>query len=247
MLIFSHHNSLTLENRASRPGLDQPLHGADEFLDLLLRYPVVVGWLNGHTHLNQILAHRGPTAAGSGRSPRRPASTSPSNSRWWRSSTTGTARMSLFTTVLDHASPGRPRAPAAATWTWPSQSRELAANDWAETPLMRRGSPLDRNTELLLPAPFDLSADHRRRRWRPSTRPSGPGWRPTRPRRLGEPRTGAAEPWSGWPSSCSPAARRPRRWRRSAANRSSKVRFAANDVLVDQKVSSWKRRCAPPR
>jgi hypothetical protein len=25
---------------------------------MLLRYPVVVGWLNGHTHLNQILAHR---------------------------------------------------------------------------------------------------------------------------------------------------------------------------------------------
>ena len=24
--------------------------------------------------------------------------------------------------------------------------------------MMRRGSPLDRNTELLLPAPFDLSA-----------------------------------------------------------------------------------------
>ena len=38
-----------------------------------------------------------------------------------------------------------------------SRSRELAANDWAEVPVMRRGSPLDRNTELLLPAPFDLS------------------------------------------------------------------------------------------
>jgi hypothetical protein len=38
-----------------------------------------------------------------------------------------------------------------------SQSRELAANDWAETPVMRRGSALDRNTELLLTAPFDLS------------------------------------------------------------------------------------------
>ena len=38
-----------------------------------------------------------------------------------------------------------------------SQSRELSANDWAETPMMRLGSPLDRNTELLLPAPFDLS------------------------------------------------------------------------------------------
>ena len=38
-----------------------------------------------------------------------------------------------------------------------SRAREFAANDWAESPTMRRGSPLDRNTELLLPAPFDLS------------------------------------------------------------------------------------------
>jgi hypothetical protein len=37
-----------------------------------------------------------------------------------------------------------------------SLSRELASNDWVADPLMRRGSPLDRNVELLLPAPFDL-------------------------------------------------------------------------------------------
>jgi hypothetical protein len=36
-------------------------------------------------------------------------------------------------------------------------SRQLAANDWIENPPMRMGSPLDRNCELLLPAPFDLS------------------------------------------------------------------------------------------
>lgn len=57
VLVFSHHNSLTLENRAQRPGDTELLHGAEEFIDLLLQYPAVVGWLNGHTHLNQILAH----------------------------------------------------------------------------------------------------------------------------------------------------------------------------------------------
>ena len=31
----------------------------------VLQYPVAVGWLNGHTHLNQILAHR--RAGGGGR------------------------------------------------------------------------------------------------------------------------------------------------------------------------------------
>jgi hypothetical protein len=65
--------------------------------------------------------------------------------------------LSLFTTVLDHASPAVPGSSGSAT-DLAARSRELAANDWAENPTMRRGSPLDRNTELLLPAPFDLSA-----------------------------------------------------------------------------------------
>ncbi|WP_368498457.1 hypothetical protein [Herbiconiux sp. A18JL235] len=59
-LVFSHHNSDTLENRAQRPGQHEVLHGAEVFVAMLLEFPVVVGWLNGHTHLNQILAHRAP-------------------------------------------------------------------------------------------------------------------------------------------------------------------------------------------
>ncbi len=155
VLIFSHHNSLTLENRATRPGLDQKLHGAEEFIDLLLRFPVVIGWLNGHTHLNQILAHTGPrggfweiTTASCIDFPQQQQVVEIVDNR------DGT--LSLFTTVLDHASPITPGS-SGSLRDLASQSRELAANDWAETPLMRRGSPLDRNTELLIPAPFDLA------------------------------------------------------------------------------------------
>jgi metallophosphoesterase (TIGR03767 family) len=154
VVVLSHHNSLTLENRATRPGHDQKLHGADEFVDLLLKYPVVVGWLNGHTHLNQILAHTNATGG------------------FWEITTASCidfpqqqqvveivdnrdGTLSLFTTVLDHASPVTPGS-SGGYLDLASQSRELAANDWAETPLIRRGSPLDRNTELLLPAPFDM-------------------------------------------------------------------------------------------
>lgn len=154
-LIFSHHNSLTLENRATRPGADEKLYGAEEFVAMLLEFPVVVGWLNGHTHLNQILAHTTPTGG------------------FWEITTASCidfpqqqqvveivdnrdGTLSLFTTVLDHASPAVP-GNSGSVADLASRSRELAANDWAETPLMRRGSPLDRNTELLLPAPFDLS------------------------------------------------------------------------------------------
>ena len=155
VLIFSHHNSLTLENRAQRPGDTEVLHGAEEFVDLLLKYPVVIGWLNGHTHLNQILAHTSPTGG------------------FWEITTASCidfpqqqqvveivdnrdGSMSLFTTVLDHASPAVPGTSGSVA-DLASRSREFAANDWAETPMMRRGSPLDRNTELLLRAPFDLS------------------------------------------------------------------------------------------
>ena len=37
-----------------------------------------------------------------------------------------------------------------------SLSRELASNDWTATPFALLGSDLDRNVELVLPAPFDL-------------------------------------------------------------------------------------------
>ncbi len=156
VLIFSHHNSLTLENRAGRPGESQILHGAEEFVDLLLGFPSVVGWLNGHTHLNQILAH--PRADGGGFWEITTASCIdfPQQQQVVELVDNRDGTMSIFTTVLDHASPVTP----GNTGLLPdlaSRSRELAANDWAENPLMRRGSPLDRNTELLLPAPFDLS------------------------------------------------------------------------------------------
>lgn len=156
VLILSHHNSLTLENDATRPGLDGKLYHADEFIAMLLEFPAVIGWLNGHTHLNQILAHRGQrggfweiTTASCIDFPQQQQVVEIVDNR------DGT--LSLFTTVLDHAAPVTPDG-SGSMLALASQARELAANDWAEDPLMRRGSPLDRNTELLLPAPFDLSA-----------------------------------------------------------------------------------------
>ncbi len=154
VLILTHHNSLTLENRARRPGMSMKLYGAAEFVDLLLKYPMVIGWLNGHTHQNQILAHRAGdhgfweiTTASCIDFPQQQQTVEIVDNR------DGT--LSLFTTVLDHASPITPGT-SGSYLDLASQSRELAANDWAENPLMRRGSALDRNTELLLPAPFDM-------------------------------------------------------------------------------------------
>ncbi|MBN9606765.1 MAG: TIGR03767 family metallophosphoesterase [Actinomycetales bacterium] len=154
VLVLSHHNSLTLENAAVRPGQDEVLHHAEEVVDLLLRYPVAIAWLNGHTHLNQILAHTSESGG------------------FWEITTASCidfpqqqqvveivdnrdGTLSLFTTVLDHSSPAVPGDSGSCS-DLASRAREFAANDWAESPSMRRGSPLDRNTELLLPAPFPL-------------------------------------------------------------------------------------------
>ena len=157
VLVFSHHNSVTLENRASRPGFEQKLHGAEEFVDLLLRFPVVMGWLNGHTHLNQILAHPGPQGGGFWEITTASCIDFPQQQQVVELVDNRDGTLSLFTTVLDHASSATPGNTGTYT-DLAARSRELAANDWAETPPMRRGSALDRNTELLLVAPFDLTA-----------------------------------------------------------------------------------------
>ena len=161
-IVLSHHNSLTLENSAVNvfaPG-DRLVH-AEEFIEMLLAYPNMVAWFNGHTHINTVQAH--------------PRTTGGSGGGFWEITTASCidypqqnqvvelvdnrdGTMSIFATTLDHDSP--------AVWTEgdfsqqgvASLSRQLAANDWVANPLMRRGSPLDRNVELVLPAPFDLSA-----------------------------------------------------------------------------------------
>ncbi|WKK71490.1 TIGR03767 family metallophosphoesterase [Rathayibacter oskolensis] len=172
VLIFSHHNSLTLENRAQRPGQDQTLHGAEEFVDLLLQYPVVVGWLNGHTHLNQILPHRGErggfweiTTASCIDFPQQQQTVELVDNR------DGT--LSIFTTVLDHASPVTPGT-SGGYLDLASQSRELAANDWAEdlSCAVDRRSTATRSCCCLLPSICRRSptGSSRRSSWVP-----GPG------------------------------------------------------------------------
>jgi len=71
--------------------------------------------------------------------------------------------LSVFGTIVDSAAPASYRWPAADPLTLAALSRELAGNDWQSRarPIPgldgRRGTPTDRNVELVLPAPFPLS------------------------------------------------------------------------------------------
>ncbi|WP_377322962.1 TIGR03767 family metallophosphoesterase [Pimelobacter simplex] len=155
VLVASHHNSRTLDNPSHRPGSSERLHHSSDLVELLLRHPVAVAWLNGHTHVNQILAHSSGTGGGFWEITTASCIDFPQQQQTVEIVDNRDGTLSLFTTVIDHASAAVPTGDGTPA-DLASRSRELALNDWVETPLMRRGSPLDRNTELLLPAPFPL-------------------------------------------------------------------------------------------
>ncbi len=156
-VVLSHHNSVTLENAAEPVFGGQALIHAEEFIAMLNEYPNMVAWVNGHTHINTIKAH--PNGKGGGFWEITAASCVdyPQQQQLLEFVDNRDGTLSIFATTLDHA--------ASSAWTendfsptgLASLSRELSANDWIENPPMRIGSPLDRNTELLLPAPFDLA------------------------------------------------------------------------------------------
>jgi metallophosphoesterase (TIGR03767 family) len=156
-LLFSHHNSATLENDAALASAPQRLVHAEELIATLLQYPNAIAWVNGHTHINTITAHsRADGVGGLWEITTASCIDYPQQQQVIEIVDNRDGTLSLFTTALDHASP--------VEWTGDlspvglaSLSRQLSANDWVETPSLRIGSALDRNCELLLPAPFDLS------------------------------------------------------------------------------------------
>jgi len=160
MVVLSHHTSWTMDNTTAAPGDTTTLHTGDELVELLLRFPNVVAWCNGHTHANTIKSHRATsTALGGGFW----EINTPSCIDWGQQSRmvevvdNRDGTLSLFTLTVDHSAP-----PAVTTGDLKQQnlasiSRELAANPWFWDAAALLGTPEDRNTELLVEAPFDLS------------------------------------------------------------------------------------------
>lgn len=156
-LVLSHHNSVTLENAAEPVFGGQPLVHAEEFISMLHQFPNLVAWVNGHTHINTIKAHPNGNGGGFWEITSASCVDFPQQQQLIEIVDNRDGTMSIFATTLDHAGGAQWANNDFSPTGLASLSRELAANDWIENPPMRIGSPLDRNTELLLPAPFDLS------------------------------------------------------------------------------------------
>ncbi|GAA2640170.1 TIGR03767 family metallophosphoesterase [Actinomadura fulvescens] len=149
-VLFSHH---TIDSMANPLGGGRVL--GDEVKALLLRYPNVVLWVNGHTHRNEVIPHARPSGRGGFWEVNTAAHVDfPQQSRIVELADNGDGTLSVFATVLDSAGPesfgGRIGDPVRLA----SLSRELAGNDWQDRDENRRGERKDRNVELLLPAPF---------------------------------------------------------------------------------------------
>lgn len=167
-LVFSHHTSSSMDNSLVATGgdVDRRVLG-DEVLALFLRNPKVVAWINGHTHRNEITAHRRdqPGAGGFWEINTAAHIDWPQQARIIEIVDNRDNSLSIFSTVIDHAGPASNRGSLANPKVLAGLARELAANDpQNRTDSDRgRGRRRDRNVELLVRTPKQLRPGFRRR------------------------------------------------------------------------------------
>ncbi|HEY0952475.1 TIGR03767 family metallophosphoesterase [Nocardioides sp.] len=159
LLVFSsHHPSWSMVNDLTGDVDPGPRVLGKALVAELLEHDNVIAWVNGHTHTNNIKAHKrkqdGKVVNGFWEINTASHIDWPQQGRIIEIANNKDGTLSIFCTMLDHAAP--------ATWDAsqlddPLQlaalSRELAANDWQERYHDRRGARNARNVELVLPRP----------------------------------------------------------------------------------------------
>jgi metallophosphoesterase (TIGR03767 family) len=175
-VLFSHHTIATMNNPIVSADDPRERILGDAVEALLLRHPNVVLWVNGHTHVNSVTAHRRAAGAAipGGFWEVNTAShiDFPQQARIVELADNRDGTLSVFGTIVDSAAPlGVPSA-LDGTLALAALSRELSANDWQErpaapgaagTPDGRRGKVEDRNVELIVRAPFELAVPKAKR------------------------------------------------------------------------------------
>ncbi|MFI1305671.1 TIGR03767 family metallophosphoesterase [Streptomyces sioyaensis] len=145
VLVFSHHTGKTMNNTQPDPARPhEKRHGGPELIEVLAAHPRVVGWINGHSHKNEIIAH----------------------GSFWEISTAShidfpqlarvielvdnhDGTLSLFATLVESAAPHRTDFTDLSQTGLAALYRELSFNaPEARTDLA--GTARDRNVELLL-------------------------------------------------------------------------------------------------
>ncbi|MFE1799643.1 TIGR03767 family metallophosphoesterase [Streptomyces sp. NPDC059517] len=153
VLVFSHHHSPSMTRRPDAARSEEPRHDGAEVLALLGRFPNVVAWINGHSHVNRITAHPHPTPARSFWEVNTASHLDyPHHARLIELTDNGDGTLSLFTTLVESAAPHRtaPDFTDLSAVGLASLYRELAYNAPNLTETTWAGTPQDQNVELLL-------------------------------------------------------------------------------------------------
>ncbi len=160
VVLFSHHGIDTLTNTTGHGGPDTgPLLGAAEILARLHRFPNVVLWLNGHTHLNAVRArfHPDNPVRGFWEVTTCAVIDWPCQTRLVEFADHG-SYLSIVCTMVDHDTPVA-RAALETRDDLASLHRELAANvPFRGARSGAAGTPADRNVELRIAPPFPLTS-----------------------------------------------------------------------------------------
>ncbi len=195
VVVFSHHTIASMTNRIVSVDAPSPRVLGPEVRDLLLEFPNVVLWVNGHTHVNRVTPHTRPTGGGFWELNTAAHVDWPAQARLVELLDNRDGTLSVVGTIIDAAAPLAYGGRLDSTAALASLARELAANDGQERTDARRGKIEDRNVELLVKAPFALSVVPPPAAAAPSTTPAPPAGPPGSPAQPGPagrlPATGA--------------------------------------------------------
>ena len=165
VILVSHHGLRSLDSVFENPDpfnpnqdSDTPRHHAEEVEAVVHRFPNVIAWVNGHTHVNEVVSRPNPRPKAAGTPGFWDINTA-AHIDWNCASRivevvlNANRTISIFCTMIDDDSPADPRG-ATGVRRVASILRELGANDYQKgLDSQSGGKPKDRNVELVLPAP----------------------------------------------------------------------------------------------
>jgi 3',5'-cyclic AMP phosphodiesterase CpdA len=154
VVVASHHTSWTMDATVDPTAVNGPALVAE-----LVSHPQVIAWVNGHTHTNNIRAHKRSTGAGGFWEINTASHIDwPQQSRLIEIVDNQDGTLSIVCVMLDHSA--KPMADSYdSVMGLASLGRLFAANDQQDADRSkRRGRRRARNVELRVPAPAFLTA-----------------------------------------------------------------------------------------
>lgn len=157
VLVFSHHTVASMTNMLVFADDPSPRVLGTEVAALLLEFPNVVAWVNGHTHVNRVTPYTRPDGGGFWEINTASHVDWPTQARLVELVDNRDGTLSVFGTLIDADAPLSYGGRIDSSRALASLARELAANDWQERSDARRGAVEGRNVELLVKTPFALA------------------------------------------------------------------------------------------